>query len=80
MHLTHLSFLFDRLLMNSLENKKTPTMIGGCLTVSFPNRLVLALYDVKATALATLRKTLNRQFLLYPLASLDIFGQQPVFI
>lgn len=47
----------------------------------YPLAQVSALYNVKKTGfLATLWKALIRQSLFYPLASLDVFGQWPVFV
>ncbi len=40
----------------------------------------LALNDVDPFGVSCLRQTLTRSCLFYPLASLDVSGQQPVFI
>jgi len=46
----------------------------------FPTRRFSAVHNVGPKGPATLGKALIRQYLVYPLASFDISGQQPVFV
>ena len=68
------------------HKKATPLFWKVLLSIqilSFPSPLVraLTLHDVELTLSysATLSKTLIRSYLFYPLASLDVSGQWPVF-
>ena len=66
--------------------KSNPSILEGAakhaiLYLPSPLVRVLTLHDVELTISysATLSKTLIRSYLFYPLASLDVSGQWPVF-
>ena len=65
---------------NKKASPRTWKALIGHRQSTFLTRGASALHNVESTYSATLSKTLSRQYLFGPLASLDVSGQWPVFM